>query len=528
MTTLRHYCITAEWDTEAGVWVAASDDVPGLVTGADSLDDLTDKLNVVIPELLEANGIIHASDVGDIRFTVSANQAGTERRSAGKAHDYSPLVKETLRQAGCAHARDGKDGHEFWFSPVASRRFVVDANIKSLAWANQTLKQAGPPNQMDLNRARQGKKAWNEWAVREFALGRLPIVDFSQAKLRDFDFSGFKFPGPVHFIESSFASVARFKNAEFLDAVWFDKAKFDQGAEFQDAAFTYQARFHEANFNDHAFFNGAKFFSMAGFLRASFSRDAQFQHASFYGLTRFDGARFGGSRLMLESTSFASVPDFRYCSFQAPPILGATRISYALDSKASRNERCFAKAADGRDASRYRRLKQLAADAKDHESELRFFADELRAKRFYETKGRWPIALNVLYEWLSDFGRSIFWPLSWLVGSIFAAVFAILAQHADKFPKFPNPVPESTLGTILAIAATNALALVGGEKSEARQEAFKKVFCAVGQSECGKELTLTLTLVGHWLVYLQGAFSLLLFFLIGLALRNRFRIGGGG
>ena len=37
------------WDAEAAVWVAASDDAPGLATGADTLDALVDKLKVVIP-----------------------------------------------------------------------------------------------------------------------------------------------------------------------------------------------------------------------------------------------------------------------------------------------------------------------------------------------------------------------------------------------------------------------------------------------------------------------------------------------
>ena len=40
---------------EAGVWVATSDDVPGLVTEAESLDVLSDKLKVLVPELLDVN-----------------------------------------------------------------------------------------------------------------------------------------------------------------------------------------------------------------------------------------------------------------------------------------------------------------------------------------------------------------------------------------------------------------------------------------------------------------------------------------
>ena len=44
------YRVIAEWD--ARVWVASSEDVPGLATGADTFEDLIEKLKVVIPELL--------------------------------------------------------------------------------------------------------------------------------------------------------------------------------------------------------------------------------------------------------------------------------------------------------------------------------------------------------------------------------------------------------------------------------------------------------------------------------------------
>jgi len=48
--------IRAEWDDEARVWVATSNDVPGLATEAETVESLIEKLRVMIPELLEANG----------------------------------------------------------------------------------------------------------------------------------------------------------------------------------------------------------------------------------------------------------------------------------------------------------------------------------------------------------------------------------------------------------------------------------------------------------------------------------------
>jgi len=51
------FFIRAEWDTEANVWVATSDDVPGLATEAPTLEALSAKLEIMVPELLQANGI---------------------------------------------------------------------------------------------------------------------------------------------------------------------------------------------------------------------------------------------------------------------------------------------------------------------------------------------------------------------------------------------------------------------------------------------------------------------------------------
>ena len=48
--------VRADWDEEARVWVATSDDVPGLATEERNIEALIDKLKVMIPELLEANG----------------------------------------------------------------------------------------------------------------------------------------------------------------------------------------------------------------------------------------------------------------------------------------------------------------------------------------------------------------------------------------------------------------------------------------------------------------------------------------
>ncbi len=54
---VKPFFVRAEWDEEASVWVATSDDVPGLATEEATMEGLIEKLKLIIPELLKANGL---------------------------------------------------------------------------------------------------------------------------------------------------------------------------------------------------------------------------------------------------------------------------------------------------------------------------------------------------------------------------------------------------------------------------------------------------------------------------------------
>ena len=69
----RPLIVTANWDDEAKVWVATSDDVPGLATEADSVEALIEKLKGMIPELLDANGYAGSDD--EVPFQLHVNEA---------------------------------------------------------------------------------------------------------------------------------------------------------------------------------------------------------------------------------------------------------------------------------------------------------------------------------------------------------------------------------------------------------------------------------------------------------------------
>jgi predicted RNase H-like HicB family nuclease len=46
MVTSNQITVRATWDDEAGVWVAESDDIPGLISEAESSEVLLKKLGV--------------------------------------------------------------------------------------------------------------------------------------------------------------------------------------------------------------------------------------------------------------------------------------------------------------------------------------------------------------------------------------------------------------------------------------------------------------------------------------------------
>ncbi len=49
------YEVHFTWDSEANVWIAESDDIPGLVLEGGSLDALMERVRYAAPELLDLN-----------------------------------------------------------------------------------------------------------------------------------------------------------------------------------------------------------------------------------------------------------------------------------------------------------------------------------------------------------------------------------------------------------------------------------------------------------------------------------------
>ena len=68
--------ITAEWDPEASVWVATSDDIAGFVMEDVTIERLVSRVPGVLEDLIELNNVELPADASTVPFEVHALQTG--------------------------------------------------------------------------------------------------------------------------------------------------------------------------------------------------------------------------------------------------------------------------------------------------------------------------------------------------------------------------------------------------------------------------------------------------------------------
>ena len=350
----------------------------------------------------------------------------------------------------------------------------------------------------DIRRATDGIAVWNKWADEKIANGEKPAVDFSGHEFGTISFESFRFPGPAQFSRAVFNEVTSFRTAKFHGDANFNDAKFKASACFDHARFHEFANFGSATFEKEFLVNGATFSSEVHF------NDATFNHSEF------TGAQFDYSLTRMTDAKFKHVPDFRAASFETPPLFQRVDIKYTLAPSASGWQRWMSRAAGADDAVRFRRLKELAAEWRDHERELKYFANELRAKRFHETEDFGGVTINWTYDLLSNFGQSIGRPIFGLFVLTFLVWLVIMATYSTICGATWEQWKAAAV-----LSLTDWGLLLGSDKWETRTNAFKALCGEKCQFGSGAAL----------LAYIQSAASLALLFLLGLGLRNRFKIG---
>lgn len=314
------------------------------------------------------------------------------------------------------------------------------------------------------------------------------------------NFQSTKFSEIANFQSATFSGGANFQSTMFSGNVSFESATFFGGASFESATFSEGAYF-QSTFSRNAIFESAMFSGIAYFASATFSGQTYFKSATFSGRTEFESATFADLIDFINSeftakTSFAlahfksEVPDFRGAKLHEATEWHEVRWPPAPLDKRSAQNQVYA----------YERLKQEMERLKKHEDEQRFFCKELRARR--ELVSFWTAAwfFNYLYEALSDYCQSTSKPLLWLCG-LFLLVSAVFAW-----------VPDIT-GTSMTIPQAASLS-------------FASIFAIfpIPKGIMASDVFATLSSTAQIIVVVESFFGTLLLFLLGVALRNRFRM----
>ena len=276
----------------------------------------------------------------------------------------------------------------------------------------------------------------------------------------DIGFSGFIFPSDARFGNTSFGGGVTFENATFRGNVYFGSAKFKNFADFNNCTFCCFAGFLTAIFCGRTAFKDSTFSSTAHFEGTSFQSSTTFVNAKFLGDVSFAGAKVNGT-FNMTGACFNVVPAFNQADFRQAPDLDDVRFPLPGFWRGGKEEFDFKLPRPpglGHGANlvtKYRAIRRIAIQGADYEREQMAFKGEIRAKRgivhkFYHA-GFW---LGIVYDLLSDFGRSMWCPvLAWVACIIVFAVY-FLGQNPDMIERRRNLPHEGFLRQIAAYSET--------------------------------------------------------------------------
>ena len=281
-----------------------------------------------------------------------------------------------------------------------------------------------------------------------------------------------------------------FKSATFSGDADFESAAFSWGASFKSATFSGEAYFGSATFSWEADFESAKFSGNVNFNSAKFSKEAIFESARFSSTINFINSEFTAKTIFALAHFKSEVPDFRGAKLhEATEWHGVDWPSAPTDKKSAQNQ-----------VYTYERLKQEMERLKKHEEEQFFFCKELRARRELAPFWTAESLFNYLYAALSDYGQSTRKPLLWL------CVLFLLVSDVFAWAPGIAGIPMTVL--------------------HAARLSFASIFLIFPfhTELMAPDKLSALSSLAQTIVVVEGFFGTLLLFLLGVALRNQFRM----
>jgi len=207
-------------------------------------------------------------------------------------------------------------------------------------------------------------------------------------------------------------------------------------------------------------------------------------------LINFWNSEFTAEAIFANAHFYSNAPDFRGAKMhEATEWHGVIWPSIPTDKENAQQQ-----------VYTYERLKQEMERLKKHEDEQFFFRKELRVRR--EMMPLWSVArfFNFLYEAFSDYGQSTNKPLLWLCGSF-------LLGGAGFAWSFNNAGTSWTILHAASLSFASNFPLLPLYKEIISPDVFA-----------------SLSNLAKIIIVVQSIFGTLMLFLLGLALRNRFRM----
>ncbi len=317
-------------------------------------------------------------------------------------------------------------------------------------------------------------------------------------------FTSVKFSGWADFLKTQFSMYAYFNKVQICENAYFNEVQFSGDTKFRKARFNGDAYFSEAQYSRFAYFDNAQFSGNAYFSEAQFCENASFNDAQFSGEVDFVNSNI--KTLIIEKCYFETVPDFRYGIFESTPHLSNADIP----DKGN---------ADESNAQKYRKLKELAIAAHDHQKKLEFFGYEVKAKRGHETKGLRSLP-GWLFQIVSNFGQSLVRPICLILAAwIFGVVTTLaLTTTSQAIPPGEITCPDfktdkkSMLSYAIRHATYTSIPII----SVSHKEKATINYCLFRGDVPKWRVTVA--------AIIQQIMSFAGFFFFGLGLRNRFKI----
>jgi len=297
-------------------------------------------------------------------------------------------------------------------------------------------------------------------------------------------FGSATFSGHAKFVLASFSEFANFKLTSFSGDAYFDSVSFSGIADFGSASFNGRVDFISASFNGFAYFNSATFREITYFSSVIFKSATRFIDAKFISaVPRFYGAKLN------EDTVFTLPDNYRD---NWPPLSGQVTVE-------GQDKPIKVMPAAGQKRA-YNRLRLFMNRALQFDEEQFFHRQEMRCKKeMADNRVHW--LLYEIYEEVSDYGNSILRPAVWLaVFWIWGAIAKLQAVGGGHYWPDYHSIPHA-----LGWSLSNLFTVFGFWRL------YAKEFL---------ELNSWLQLIGS----AQTVCGFALLFLLGLGLRNRFRL----